>query len=213
MKRSMFFYLTTFMFLSFLAMECSRGNVHQEVQRETQQADSMKAQCINRMNDFLKWYVPFSMADDSERHVLKFVRMRGKKVYRIDTLGTKEDIEKYYGSGFFTKSWKDHTMKNLLAADTELVKLRTDDELVLADNVDISGVMGDLVLSLAGHSNWFMYGYKWEVKGYKTLRADESSIDLFYMRSPTLVNKWTFHLVLEHGQIKIDHVSGLIPVQ
>jgi hypothetical protein len=171
------------------------------------QPDSMESRCLNRVNEFLKWYPEFSMKDDGVRHVLKHV---SKQVLRIDTLGAIMEVERYYQSGFLTQTWKVRAIKDVLAADATLAQLKTDDEAYMEDRVPF-GVIGDPVLGLGYHEGWFEgKDYKWEVNGFKKLKEGIFSVNLFLHDENDQVNKWILHLVIVDGQLKISWVSDIM---
>jgi len=203
-----FIFLYALVFIGFLRTECLSENANQGEQSKISPPDSMETQCLNRVNEFLKWYTVFSIKDDKMRHVLKNV---SKHAQRIDTLGARAEVNRYYRSGFLTKSWKENAIKDILAGDTILARLHTDDEIWMGGNSVPYGVIGDPVLGLMGHENWFMgRGYKWEVNGFERLKEGGFSVNLFLHIDNNQVNKWVIHLLIENGQLKFSWVSNII---
>ncbi|HUI30367.1 MAG TPA: hypothetical protein VLX91_09125 [Candidatus Acidoferrales bacterium] len=159
------------------------------------------------MNEFLRWYVPFSISDDSVRHVLKSAKSHGQKFYCIDTLGAKAEVDRYYRSGFFTELWKENTIRNLLAADKILFQYKYEDLHSVDLNMEVVGLIGDAALSFVDHEKSFAPGFKWEVKNFKVFAENVFSINLFLDSGWGPVHEWAIQLVLEHGQLKINDVS------
>ena len=186
-------------------------------------ADSMETQCMNRVNEFLKWYIRFSIDDETARHPIKYVLVSDKKVWHVDTVNVVADIERYYKTGFFTKSWRKNAISEILAADTLLNGLIADQESDFEDS-DLGLVKGltltsDPVLGLGGHRAWFDSTYilgntfEWKINGFETTRKGVFSIDLFLYKGIPGANKWTLQLVFDNGKLKIDKVSGITRVE
>lgn len=205
MKKAGYIYMVVLMFATIPATSFSdSGNVEQgSVSFEPTQAE-----CVKFMHEFLKWYTSFAVRDDSIRRVVKLVRLNGREVYRIDSLGVEEDVNRCVQSGFFTKSWKDHIIKNLLAADKTLSKMNTSNVVAFGD-IGVPGLIGDPILSLGSPKKWLQSGYKWHLKAFRRLRNAVTSVDLLLDSGWGPRDEWTIYLRADHGQLKIYRVSAV----
>ena len=185
-------------------------STNQEKPQSTTPSNSIETQCINRINEFLQWYTIFSVANDSVRKVLKLVPSHIK---RIDTLGAAQKVNRYYQSGFFTRSWKRRVLEDILAFDKVLSQIKTDDNLHIEFATDYPphGVLGDPALGLVDHQKMFGSNlYKWVVNGFKIKKGGEYEINLFFDSGWGLVHKWIIQILIENGKPKINSVSQII---
>lgn len=205
-KRSILTLLVSITFLGIWAPNGFCKSVPPGQKGDTLQVRSVENRCITRVNEFLKWYVSFAKTDDSLRHVQKLVRKHGTEYYRIDTLGAEKEVNRCHQSGFFTRSWKEHEIRGLLAADRALSKIKTNNVAAFGD-IAVPGLVGDPVLSLNSPKGWFQPGYKWQVKRLKRLGHGIISVDLLLDSGWGPTEEWTIYLKPEGGQLRIDRVS------
>lgn len=214
MKNNPFFYFPIFAFFCFLAVgRPYDNNVYQGGKSKILQSDSMETQCLNRMQNFIKWYKTHFLAHvqlrDTSISILKEIRMHGKDVLRIDTLGCEEYVDSYYKSGYFTDSWRERNLKRLLATDKILAKRLVND---WGELYDIKVLNGDPVLGYQTCQDCYDTTFtKWEVRNCRPQGKEAFSIDLISrFASSGNENRWTFRIILEGGQLKIDSISTSI---
>ena len=195
-----------FIFVCTISIDCvSLVAPQSEVNAKLQQ-DSLEVRCINRVTELCNWYAKYSLSDESLRHTLQQLTPRIK---RIDTLGVKREVNRYYKSGFFTRSWKEQTIKNALAADTILAWMKTNDEAEMEEYVyKIPGVIGDPIFSLASHRYRFEEsGYEWDIKEFHDNGDGTFSVNV-YLITEDKVGRWPLELVIEGNEVKINRIGG-----
>ena len=191
-------------------LQCSCGSRNQKGQAAAVHVDSMQVVCYNRVSDFFRWFQGFAKADTVDDHILK---SGIDSVVRIDSMGCRRYIEKFYTSGFFTDEWKEKAIDTLLAADNVLAEKRLTDTGELED-VNLPALESDPALRIEG-ADWFWEGeseYTWRVENFKRKGGNSFSVDLVCQLKHPMTDiksddfRWTVEIALDGGALKINQI-------